>query len=199
MIEMRKLQKLGKVELLELVQELTMELDELQARLDQQPAASSAPVNSQPQPSFTQEPEAVPVQQPQVQAQAAPQRPQPTATPSQQGQPGYFARSAQEIFNIAQRTQQEMDAYMNRMRASAKQREEEAQEIAATALGKANEIMQSLQAYQKESEDTIGKMMQSVTALQDAMNEQIAIAHSEYGQICHLIEQTSFNRQTELN
>lgn len=185
MIEMRKLQKLGKVELLELVQELTEELDTMQAR----------------QESYQQQP--VPPQVPPVAEEAPPPvAPQPVRPPvyKQAATEGtsYFAQSVQEIYDIAQRTQHEMDSYMARVRRSAKKREEEAQRMADTALQRSDEILQAMQAYQAATEETLRKITQAVEGLRQEMTEEIQTARTEYGQICNLIDQSGFSTQNKM-
>lgn len=184
MIEMRKLQKLGKVELLELVQELTEELDTMQAR----------------QESYQQQ-QPVPPQAPPVVEEAPPVAPQPARPVYKQAMTegtSYFAQSVQEIYDIAQRTQQEMDSYMARVRRSAKKREEEAQRMADTALQRSDEILQAMQAYQAATEETLRKITQAVEGLRQEMTEEIQTARTEYGQICNLIDQSGFSTQNKL-
>lgn len=179
MIEMRKLQKLGKVELLELVQELTEELDMLQTKQQEAPA--------QAQPA-QETPAAAPVMQ-----EAAPPAIEPAKPQIQVAEnASYFTQSVQEIYDIAQRAQQEMDAYMARVRRSAKKREEEAQRMADTALQRSDEILRAMQAYQVVTEETLRKISEAVEALRTEMSEEIQTARTEYSQICDLIDQSGF-------
>ena len=224
MIEMRKLQKLGKVELLELVRELTEELEEVRFKNDVllkaggpaereeksppgpgEPGQAPHPSASlSPSPSVTGSPpgeweraepgggwaEGNTQAQPQPLQAPTPPRgptaaflagtpPAPPAPPiaisnpspreTQQGmleELEGFRRSIREICEIAERTRQEMDGCMTRVELAVKHREEEARQMAEQAYGKSEDVLRTLQEYKRQTEETLAKMMETVTSLQ---------------------------------
>lgn len=126
----QKLRKLGKIELLELVQELMEELDSLRLQQDMHSLRDMVEAK-EPQP------QAPPVATPPAYEDA-----DPTVEQMER-----FSRAIREVCDDALRLQTELEGAIGRLRQEGRQREEEAEQMLEVAVGKTQEVLSTLQGY----------------------------------------------------
>ena len=127
----QKLRKLGKIELLELVQELMEELDTLRLQQDMHSLRDM-----------------VEAKVPQQQGSAPPTPPSAyeDADPTVE-QMERFSRSIREVCDDALRIQQELEGAIGRLRQEGRQREEETEQMLQAAVGKTQDVLNTLLGY----------------------------------------------------